>query len=157
MKAALNELGSKCCFSHALCMWMSNCKDPPPHSLSQKKGTWRTELSSENQPTSWSSTLPDPTRRSTAARWPPSTIKGTLMRYLLVLQWEVRSAELHQGREGAGPDLQSLASGQSQNYDPPQKSKSEGYATSRKLYDPRLKRAVKAAQEQQCKFSHPVQ
>lgn len=82
MKTTLNELGSECCFS--------------------KKGTWRTELNSENQPTSWSSTPPDPTRQSTAVRWPPSTIKGTLMRYLLVLQWEVRSAELHQGRESGG-------------------------------------------------------
>lgn len=36
MKATLNELGSECCFSHALCMWMSNCKDPPP--LFLKKG-----------------------------------------------------------------------------------------------------------------------
>ena len=57
------------------------------------KGTWSRELSSENQPTFWSSTPLALTRQSTAARWPPSTIRGTLMRYLSVSQWEVRRAD----------------------------------------------------------------
>lgn len=67
-------------------MWMSNCNV----FFSLKKGTWSTELSSESLPTSWSSTPLGQTLQSTAARWLPSMIKGTLMRSLLVLQWEVR-------------------------------------------------------------------
>lgn len=103
MEATLYILGSERCFSHKLCMWMSNWKcSPLSLALFSKKGTWRTELSSENQPTSWSSTPLDPTRQSTAARWPPSTIKGTLMRYLLVLRWEVWSAQLHQAQGRVG-------------------------------------------------------
>lgn len=152
MKATLNELGSERCFSQALCMWMSNCKDPPHHSfcLSQKKGTWRAELSSENRPTSWSSTPPDPTRRSTAARWPPSTIKGTLMRYLLVLRWEVRSAELHQGRGRAGAKIYThFTSGQSENLWPSSEIKNW------RLHCRGLKQAVKAAHPQRSKFFFP--
>lgn len=66
---------------------MSDCE---VFSFLSVKGTWRTELSSESRPTSWSSTQPGPTRQSTAARWPPSTIRGTLMRFWLALQSEVQ-------------------------------------------------------------------
>lgn len=95
MNGTLKEVGIDFCFSelwgHAVYVNEQLLSVFFSLSLSQK-GTWSTELSSESQPTSWSSTPLGQILQSTAARWPPSMIKGTLMRYLLVLQWEVWSA-----------------------------------------------------------------